>query len=194
MKIIKEQKLNESAKEELRVSFLTDFISDGWTRVGVLQSSIEALKETYKGVSPIADLLQSLIDAYLVCIGQMEAHIEDKKYIEFPEDSKLAEALTEDVDIHIEGNEVHIADDSGEEVAIIPVEPEGEVAPEEKSEEDEEEKPAEEAPIEEEPIEEPIEVPAEKPENAGVFDFFVDFDEPVGEPATDADIYGDNGN
>ena len=192
MKIIKEQKLNEAAKEELPVSFLTDFISDGWAKVGVLQSSIEALKETYKGVSPIADLLQSLIDAYLVCIGQMEAHIEDKKYIEFPEDSKLAEALTEDVDIHISEDEVSISDDSGEEVAVIPVEAEEEAK--EESEEDEEEKAEEEAPIEDEPVEEPIEAPVEKPENAGVFDFFVDFDEPIGEPATDADIYGDNGN
>ena len=192
MKIIKEQKLNEAAKEELPVSFLTDFISDGWAKVGVLQSSIEALKETYKGVSPIADLLQSLIDAYLVCIGQMEAHIEDKKYIEFPEDSKLAEALTEDVDIHVSEDEVSISDDSGEEVAVIPVEADEEAK--EESEEDEEEKAEEEAPVEDEPIEEPVEAPVEKPENAGVFDFFVDFDEPVGEPATDPDIYGDNGN
>ena len=192
MKIIKEQKLNEAAKEELPVSFLTDFISDGWAKVGVLQSSIEALKETYNGVSPIADLLQSLIDAYLVCIGQMEAHIEDKKYIEFPEDSKLAEALTEDVDIHVSEDEVSISDDSGEEVAVIPVEADEEAK--EESEEDKEEKAEEEAPVEDEPIEEPVEAPVEKPENAGVFDFFVDFDEPVGEPATDADIYGDNGN
>ena len=92
MKVLKE------SKEELPVSFLTDFISQGWEKVGVLQASIEALKETYKGVGPVTDLIQDLVDAYLVCIGQLETHIEDKKYIEYPEDSNLgSNKLTEDI-------------------------------------------------------------------------------------------------
>ena len=165
MKILKE------AKEKLPVSFLTDFISRGWDDVGYLKETIAAIKEVYSGTKEIEDLLQSLIDAYLVCIGQMEAHLHDNKYIEFPEESKL----NEDININITPEEVKISDNSGEEVGIIPLEPE---------------KPVEdEKPTEVQAEEEPEEVKKELPDTE--FDFFVDFDEPaqvVGAPMTDEEI------
>ena len=175
MKVLKE------AKETLPVSFLTDFISQGWERVGVLQASIEALKETYKGVGPVCDLIQDLVDAYLVCIGQLETHIDDKKYIEYPEDSGLGNKLTEAVDIHIEDDEVTISDNSGEEVAIIPVEAEDEKEPEFDDDE-----------IEEKEV--PVVVDEPKADSDSVVDFFVDFDEPdLSEPRlTDKDLYDED--
>ena len=72
MNILKE------SKETLPIAFLTDFISKGWEEVGYLKADIEAIREAYKGTKPIEDLIQDLIDAYLVCIGQLEAHIHDK--------------------------------------------------------------------------------------------------------------------
>lgn len=80
--------LNET-KENLPISFLTDFISKGWEEVGYLKADIEAIKQSFKGTKKVEELIQSLIDAYLVCIGQLEAHIHDKNYIEYPEESGL---------------------------------------------------------------------------------------------------------
>lgn len=166
MKILKE------AKEKLPVSFLTDFVSRSWDDVGYLKETIAAIKDVYSGTEEIEELLNSLIDAYLVCIGQLEAHLHDNKYIEFPEESKL----NEDININITPEEVKISDNSGEEVGIIPLEPEKTV---------EDEKPTE---VQAE-IKEPEEVKKELPDTE--FDFFVDFDEPaqvVGAPMTDEEI------
>lgn len=109
--------LNE-AKEKLPVSFLTDFVSRGWDDVGYLKETVAAIKDIYSGTKEVEEWLNALIDAYLVCIGQMEAHMHDKNYIEFPEESKL----NEDINISITPEEVKIADNSGEVVAEIPTE------------------------------------------------------------------------
>ena len=209
MEIMKEEKLAETklteSKEKLPISFLTDFVSRGWDDVGYLKETIKSISESFSGTKKVEELLQALVDAYLVCIGQLEAHLQAKDYLDTDIDNKL----TEDVDIHIDGNEVSITDDSGEEVATVPVEP----AVEETSAECEgpecDVPPAEvEMPAVVEPEEEPIatddgefntpfefDAPEadgvrkfEKPE---VADFFVDFDDPVGEPITEKELYGD---
>ncbi len=204
MEIMKEEKLAEAklteSKEKLPISFLTDFVSRGWDDVGYLKETIKSISESFSGTKKVEELLQALVDAYLVCIGQLEAHLQAKDYLDTDIDNKL----TEDVDIHIEGNEVHIADNSGEEVAIIPVEPAAEETPAE-----EVVPPVEvEMPTVVEPTEEPIaadngefNTPFEfdAPEAEGVrkfekpevADFFVDFDEPVGEPITEKELYGE---
>lgn len=103
--------LNES-KENLPVSFLTDFISKGWEEVGYLKADIEAIRHSFKGTKKVEELIQSLIDAYLVCIGQLEAHISDKNYIEYPEDSGLGETkketLEEDLNITVNTEKVEV--------------------------------------------------------------------------------------
>ena len=97
MKILKE------AKENLPGVFITSFVSDGWDKVGLLKEQLEAIKREFKNTAKIEELIQGLIDAYLVCIGQMEQHLVDKDYIEFPGGSKeIKEALSEDVNINIE--------------------------------------------------------------------------------------------
>jgi hypothetical protein len=188
----------KESKEKLPISFLTDFVSRGWDDVGYLKETIKSISESFSGTKKVEELLQALVDAYLVCIGQLELHLQAKDYL----DTDLKEGLTEDVNIHIDGNEVHIADNSGEEVAIIPVEPEAtqseEIIPPVEAE----------IPAVVEPTEEPIvaddgefntpfefDAPEakdvrqfEKPE---VADFFVDFDDPVGEPVTEKELYGE---
>lgn len=80
--------LNET-KENLPISFLTDFISKSWEEVGYLKADIEAIKQSFKGTKKVEDLIQNLVDSYLVCIGQLEAYIHDKNYIDYPEESGL---------------------------------------------------------------------------------------------------------
>ena len=209
MEIMKEEKLAETklteSKEKLPISFLTDFVSRGWDDVGYLKETIKSISESFSGTKKVEELLQALVDAYLVCIGQLEAHLQAKDYLDTDIDNKL----TEDVDIHIDGNEVSITDDSGEEVATIPVESAAEETPAE-CEGSECEVPSVEVkmPTVVEPAEEPIaaddgefntpfefDAPEadgvrkfEKPE---VADFFVDFDEPIGEPITEKELYGE---
>ena len=162
MKVLKE------SKEKLPISFLTDFISKGWEEVGYLKADIEAIKESFTGTKQVEELIQSLVDAYLVCIGQLEAHIHDKNYIEYPEESGLAEALNEDLEITVKEDssieietdeEVTVEEENGK-ISIFKAEPE-----EEKVEEDREE-----------------------------FEYFVDFDEPdMSQPKlTDKDLYNEN--
>lgn len=78
MKILKE---DTAIKEILPVSFLTDMISKGWEEVGYLRESSVAIRETYKDTSKIEALMQDLMDAYLVFIGQIETYLEDKENI-----------------------------------------------------------------------------------------------------------------
>lgn len=209
MEIMKEEKLAETklneSKEKLPISFLTDFVSRGWDDVGYLKETIKSISESFSGTKKVEELLQALVDAYLVCIGQLEAHLQAKDYLDTDIDTKL----TEDVDIHIDGDEVSITDDNGEKVATVPVESAAEEKPAECEGPECDVPPAEvEIPAVVEPAEEsiaadngefntPFEFDApeadgvrkfEKPE---VADFFVDFDDPVGEPVTEKDLYGD---
>ena len=209
MEIMKEEKLAETklteSKEKLPISFLTDFVSRGWDDVGYLKETIKSISESFSGTKKVEELLQALVDAYLVCIGQLEAHLQAKDYL----DTDLDNKLTEDVDIHIDGNEVSITDDSGEKVATVPVESATEETPVECEGPECDVPPAEvEIPTVVEPTEEPIDADNgefntpfefdapeaddvrkfEKPE---VADFFVDFDDPVGEPITEKELYGD---
>lgn len=174
MKILKE------AKEALPIAFLTDFISKGWEEVGYLKADIEAIRETYKGTKPIEDLIQDLIDAYLVCIGQLEAHLHDKKYLNYPEESGLSGTkLDEDLELKISADKVEIKTerftpvDINEEDDLITIG------------------------IDETATEEEIKVPdsviIHNSETVVTepFEYFVDFDEPdLTQPKlTDADIY-----
>ena len=197
MKIIKEN------KENLPISFLTDFISKGWEEVGYLKADIEAIREIYKGTKPIEELIQSLIDAYLVCIGQLEAHISDKKYIEYPEASGLG--LNEKFELReavekVEAEDVlEVIEDKldlhGEKDMLIVAE---------KGQLDNPEAPKIETEIDEEEFEilatnfhkdeKENEIEEKTPiKDFEAFEYFVDFDEPdMSEPRlTDKDLYNE---
>lgn len=199
MKVLKE------AKEQLPVSFLTDFISKGWEEVGILKADIDAIKEVYKGTKDIEELIQTLIDAYLVCIGQMEAHLHEKDYIEFPEESKLNESktLTEEVSDEVKEGSLEdkldfLAKDEEEAIdgyeEIIDIVEDGKVKDNLEHIKDEEEahkeylEKAKEDPAvdyeHDEHEEETVEVPA----THDAFEYFVDFDDPAPERLTDAEV------
>lgn len=175
MKILKE------SKETLPIAFLTDFISKGWEEVGYLKADIEAIKEAYKGTKPIEDLIQDLIDAYLVCIGQLEAHLHDKKYLDYPEESGLTPAkLEEELELKVSPERIEIKTEK--------------TTPVEVNEEDDLiivgiDENATEAEIEPSAA---MSVPNDVPVNVGEpFEYFVDFDEPdMTQPKlTDEDLY-----
>lgn len=200
MKILKEN------KEKLPISFLTDFISKSWEEVGYLKADIEAIKQSFKGTKDIEELIQNLIDAYLVCIGQLEAHISDKNYMEYPEESGLTK-LEEDFEIReavekVEAEDVlEVIEDKldlhGEKDMLIVAE---------KGQLDNPEAPKIETEIDEEEFEilatkfhkdeEESEEEEEKTPTKEVdaFEYFVDFDEPdMSEPRiTDKDLYDEN--
>ena len=178
MKILKE------SKETLPIAFLTDFISKGWEEVGYLKADIEAIKEAYKGTKPIEGLIQDLIDAYLVCIGQLEAHLHDNKYLEYPEESGLSGTkLEEELELKISTDKIEIKTEKTTPVSINEVDDIITIGLDEIAPEAEIEAPAAD-----------MGVPETKSEVAGEpFEYFVDFDEPdMTQPKlTDADLYND---
>lgn len=101
-----DKKLIEAKKkEELPISFLTAFISKGWDEIGILKEEITAIKRDFSGTTKVANLIQDLVDAYLICIGQLELHLHNNDYIEYPEAedaNKLIESLTDIDDVEIE--------------------------------------------------------------------------------------------
>ena len=173
MKILKE------SKETLPIAFLTDFISKGWEEVGYLKADIEAIKEAYKGTKPIEDLIQDLIDAYLVCIGQLEAHLHDKKYLDYPEESGLSGTkLEEELELKVTPAQIVIKTEKNTPVDINEDDDIITIGVDENVIEDE--------------IEPPVQPSATKGMSDGeAFEYFVDFDEPdMSQPKlTDDDIY-----
>lgn len=99
MKINK--KVLQESLEEYPDSFITTFISDGWDKVSLLKGQIEGIKEEFKDVDEVIEILQDLTDAYLVSIGRFEALLSDRSGIEVPKPDeadveKKDEAETED--------------------------------------------------------------------------------------------------
>jgi len=184
MKILKE------AKEELPISFLTAFVSKGWDEVGILKEDIEAIKREFKGTKKVEELIQALIDAYLVCIGQMELHLQNNDYIEFPDgakDDSLKESLiTEEVEPEEAAEVLDVLEDK---ITVSEGDTEETVVISEKGQEENPDAPKIEVEVSEEE-KEILDPEIEKLHET--FDYFVDFDEPdlTKAPLTDADLYG----
>lgn len=182
MKILKE------AKEALPIAFLTDFISKGWEEVGYLKADIEAIKEAYKGTKPIEELIQDLIDAYLVCIGQLEAHLQDKKYLDYPEASGLSSAkLEEDLEIKVSTDSIEIKTEDNTPVMVNKEDNLVIIGVDEAEEEEKEEV---------EKFDDSKLAMSDKKvaEVSEPFEYFVDFDEPdMTQPKlTDKDLYNED--
>jgi hypothetical protein len=159
MKILKEQQIRQ---DELPITFITSFVSRGWEEVGMLKEQIKALKAEFKNVDKIEEILQGLIDAYLINIGQLELFLHENEYVEVP--------TIEETSDKKEDEEVSASEEESEEV-----EPEVKVI--------EVEAPAEESESEGRVVMQPA------PKDFEAFEYFVDFDDPTGDPLTDDDIY-----
>lgn len=94
-------KVTESKKEKLPLDFLTSSVSQGWGEVGNLKASLEGIKQTFSGTDEVEKVLQELIDAYLIYIGQLELLIDKKDYLELPEEKDLKAPLSEDLEIAV---------------------------------------------------------------------------------------------
>ena len=116
----------KEAKEKLPISFLTDFISRGWDDVGYLKETIKSISENFSGTKEIEGLLQDLIDAYLVCIGQLELHLGEKNYLDIPEEAKkleedLAITINDNGDVQVKADlDTVVSVDQNEEVCVDP--------------------------------------------------------------------------
>ena len=72
MKIVKE---DFEIKEPLPGDYLANLISRHWESLGEIKGEIEAIKG-YEGAEEVINALQALSDAYYVCVGQLEAHVQ----------------------------------------------------------------------------------------------------------------------
>lgn len=91
-------KLNEK-KEALPVEFITSAVSQGWSDVGTLKASIEGLKKDFSGAAEIVNIMQDFLDSYLIYLGRLEGKLDNKKYLDMPEEKQLKEALEDDIEV-----------------------------------------------------------------------------------------------
>lgn len=168
MNILKEN------KEKLPIDFLTQFVSNGWNEVGNLKASIEAIKATFKDTTKVEGILNELVDAYLIAIGQAELYMQDKNYIDQPEEIK--ESLTESAELKEDTEQIT---EELPDIKTLEMDKEEDIPVEEIQDTDL--KP-------DLDIEESINFSDE----AAKYEWFCDFDEPVGEKITDDDLYRNN--
>jgi len=195
--------LKESKKEKLPLDFLTSTVSHGWEEIGNLKASISGIKETFTDTKKIEDILQDLVDAYLVCVGQLELYMDKKDYIDAPEELELKESLNESNEAEAEPFEAKKFEDNNK-TEIFTELPDYKVEVEQKGDkieieleptatiekEDTEEDEIKKNEIEPEEIkdEEKFEVGGPEvatPAKNEPFEFFTDFDDP--EPNEEAD-------
>lgn len=177
MRILREDN-DKPTMEELPVSFITDMMSKGWDEVGYLKEAAAAIRETYAGTEKVEELMQDLMDAYLVFIGQLEFYLNDKADIstEKPEDDEAEDTEDDKSESEPKDDDKDEEDEAAEEPAPAPALPEAE--------------------FDVEPMKAPVSrTPAPAPIVDDDFDFFVDFDEPdmTQAPVTDAELYDDEG-
>ena len=174
MRILKEE---TEIQESLPVSFVTDMMSKGWDEVGYLREASAAIKETYKDTAKIEELMQDLMDAYLVFIGQLELYLHNEEDIVAPTEEPV-------IDKSKAKEAKEAEDEKPVEVVTQSEAPKPELP---------------EADFDIEPIKDPesFEKPATMSTpatEADPFEFFVDFEEPdMSQPAlTDAELYDEN--
>jgi len=182
MKILKE------AKEDLPISFITDFISNGWDAVGYLKADVEAISSVYKGTKNIVKYIEDLTDAYLICIGQMQNLLQEDKYIDYPEESKLTVESAQKAKL-AEDIQVIITDSQPTDSTILAdLEPAVEVSEPKVS--DIVVEPCDSCAAVNEPVDIEI-VPDTKPTalSGEPFEYYVDFDEPDMSEPVDPDFF-----
>lgn len=113
MKILKEAK-----KELLPVEFVANFISQSWDEVANLKASISGLKQSFTGTKEIEKILEDLLDAYLIAIGQLQQSLEKKDIVIPTIETKLKEELVERNEVNIEKIEDEKIDDNNLELSV----------------------------------------------------------------------------
>ena len=180
------ENLKESTEKKLPMdkdfssSVVIQLLQDGWGEIGGLQDQISLLNQ-YKNSSKLTSILQKLLDAYLIFVGQLEGYLDDKNIVDFPDEKQLKEEINQKINENDpKTNKIF--------------------QPAEKTESNEEEKSAittaeSEIPsLNQTEIKEEADLPLDKVEEEPKNNFFVDFEDPKGDrPLTDADLYDENG-
>ncbi len=164
--------INESKKEPLPTTFLTTFVSDGWNTISRLRSDIEAIKKEFTGTKKAEAILDSLITAYLVAVGQAEACLENKNYLDFSRDEMLS------------GEELDSNTKSLGITEMLQITQPTQAVRNEPSVNSSDKEVFNKAILSEEETAEKCQVADSE--------YFVDFDEPVGNKLTDDDLYENN--
>lgn len=180
------ENLKESTEKKLPMdkdfssSVVTQLLQDGWGEIGGLQDQISLLNQ-YKNSSKLTSILQKLLDAYLIFVGQLEGYLDDKNIVDFPDEKQLKEEINPKINENDQkANKIFQSvekkeDNDEEKSAIITAEPEI-------------------SSLNQTEIEDEINLPLDKAEEEPKNNFFVDFEDPKGDrPLTDADIYDENG-
>lgn len=113
MKILKEAK-----KELLPVEFVANFISQSWDEVANLKANISGLKQSFTGTKEIEKILEDLLDAYLIAIGQLQQSLEKKDIVIPSAETKLKEELVEKNEVNVEKTEDEKIDDNNLELSV----------------------------------------------------------------------------
>lgn len=175
MKILKENMV----KEKMPVSFLTYMLSKSWDEIGNIKDQLFGLDNMYTDAEVLRAPLEQLLDSHLVFAGQLEALVQGTGEIKIPEvDAPVAPEKDAPVEVLPE-------DDLGSEPIVIepviePKEPVVVIANDAELDDDIEAKPE---------VKPEVKAPVKTFDTD--FEYFVDFDDPVGEPLTDADLYDD---
>jgi hypothetical protein len=174
MKILKENMV----KEKMPVSFLTYMLSKSWDEIGNIKDQLFGLDNMYTDAEILRGPLEQLLDSHLIFAGQLEALVQRTGEIEIPDVAPVVPEKDAPVEVLPE-------DDLGSEpIAIEPViepkEPVVVVVNDDELDGDIEAKPE---------VKPEVKAPVKTFDTD--FEYFVDFDDPVGEPITDADLYDD---
>ena len=98
MKILKE------TKERVPETFIANFISNGWSTIGLLKDDIKAIHASFSGTKKVEEILNDLVNEYTIAVARMTKIMEDKDYLDF--DAEALEkadkkGLSEDLDINV---------------------------------------------------------------------------------------------
>lgn len=180
------ENLKESTEKKLPMdkdfssSVVTQLLQDGWGEIGGLQDQISLLNQ-YKNSSKLTSILQKLLDAYLIFVGQLEGYLDDKNIVDFPDEKQLKEEINPKINENdqkinkifqsVEKKDGDVEEKSGTTTA------EPEIPSLNQTE-----------------IKDEADLPLDKVEEELKNNFFVDFEDPKGDrPLTDADLYDENG-
>ena len=104
MKILKE------TKERIPETFLANFISNGWSTIGLLKDDIKAIHTSFSGTKKIEEILNDLADAYTIAVARMTKIMNTKDYLDFDEEALEnidKKGLSEDLDINVNIDKVN---------------------------------------------------------------------------------------
>lgn len=69
------------SKTELPADIVTGEVSAMWAEIGNLKQMIANLNSQYLKSGRVVAILQDLLDAYLVAVGQLELHLHDNNFL-----------------------------------------------------------------------------------------------------------------